>query len=332
MRRRRFLRRSRARTALAAAALVVPALGAGLAEAATSADSGGSSPHNSIQIKVTQRRVGYRQQLTVTGRTSSGAAGRRVRLDFAPAGTNSWRPVGHATVGRSNQFRIQARLRRSGRVKVRGMWSPGAGAPSGNIPSQGPAPPGSASQPTSDSHRVKVTASFHLARHATDEMGSRPITVQGTLLPVTRGRRVRLQTLSAHRWQNLAQTRTGAQGRFHFRYHPGSGKHYLRVSFGGDRSNAANSARSGSVTVFNQGVASWYQDGGTTACGFHAYYGVANVSLPCGTRVTFLYHGHRVTATVDDRGPYVGGRTWDLNQNTAGALGFGGVANVWASR
>ena len=39
-----------------------------------------------------------------------------------------------------------------------------------------------------------------------------------------------------------------------------------------------------------------------------------------------------MTATVDDRGPFVGGRTWDLNQNTAAALGFGGVGSVWSSR
>jgi rare lipoprotein A (peptidoglycan hydrolase) len=41
--------------------------------------------------------------------------------------------------------------------------------------------------------------------------------------------------------------------------------------------------------------------------------------------------GRTVTAVVDDRGPYVGGRQWDLNQNTAGALGFGGVGTVWSS-
>jgi rare lipoprotein A (peptidoglycan hydrolase) len=39
-----------------------------------------------------------------------------------------------------------------------------------------------------------------------------------------------------------------------------------------------------------------------------------------------------VTATVDDRGPYVGGRDWDLNQNTAAALGFGGVGTVWVTQ
>jgi rare lipoprotein A (peptidoglycan hydrolase) len=35
---------------------------------------------------------------------------------------------------------------------------------------------------------------------------------------------------------------------------------------------------------------------------------------------------------VDDRGPFVGGRDWDLNQNTAAALGFGGVGAVWTSQ
>lgn len=333
MRRRMTLRRSRVpRLALVLPALLAPALGAGLAEAATSAGSGSSS-QSSIQIKVTQRRIGYGQQLTVTGRAPSGTSGHRVRLDFAPAGTTNWRPVGQATVGRSDKFRLQARLRMSGRVKVKEMWSPAAPAPSpSGRPTQAPDQPSSGSQPTSSSQPVKVAASFRLAKHATDDMGRHAITIQGTLLPATGGRSVRLQTLSGHRWHSVAQARTGAEGRFQFRYTPPAGKKYLRVSFGGDRSNAANTARSGSVTVFTQGVASWYQDGGATACGTHAYYGVANVSLPCGTKVTFLYHGHKVTATVDDRGPYVGGRKWDLNQNTASALGFGGVAPVWASR
>ena len=35
-----------------------------------------------------------------------------------------------------------------------------------------------------------------------------------------------------------------------------------------------------------------------------------------------------MTATVDDRGPYVYSRLWDLNQNVAGALGFSGVDTV----
>lgn len=331
MRRRKILRRSRVpRLAFALPALLAPALAAGLAEAAASAPTGASSSQAPIQIKVTRQSVGYRQQLTVTGLAPSGTSGQRVRLDFAPAGTTDWRPVGQATVGASDKFRVQAKLRQSGRVEVKGMWSPTTGASGGssNSPNQG----SSAAAPTSASHEIDVAASFHLAKHASDDMGGRPITVQGTLMPSGRGRRVRLQTRSGNHWVNVAQTHTGAQGRFHFHYRPGSGKKFLRVSFGGDLSNAASAMRAGTVTVFTQGVASWYQDGGATACGFHATYGVANLSLPCGTKVTFLYNGHRVTATVDDRGPYVSGREWDLNQNVAGVLGMHGVASVWASR
>jgi rare lipoprotein A len=78
-------------------------------------------------------------------------------------------------------------------------------------------------------------------------------------------------------------------------------------------------------------VASWYDDAGGTACGFHATFGVANRTLPCGTKVTFRHNGHTVNAVVDDRGPFVGGRDWDLNQNAAAALGFSGVDSVWTT-
>lgn len=81
---------------------------------------------------------------------------------------------------------------------------------------------------------------------------------------------------------------------------------------------------------YRRGLASWYYDSGATACGFHAKFGVANRTLPCGTKVNFIHDGHRLTATVDDRGPYVAGRTWDLGQRTARALHLTGVEYVWA--
>ena len=109
------------------------------------------------------------------------------------------------------------------------------------------------------------------------------------------------------------------------------GQRWLRVRFRGDRLNAGSLAHAGQLTAFRESVASWYTDGGATACGFHAYYGVANRTLPCGTNVIFHSGGRSVTAVVDDRGPFVGGREWDLNQNVAGALGFGGVGTVWSS-
>jgi rare lipoprotein A (peptidoglycan hydrolase) len=74
--------------------------------------------------------------------------------------------------------------------------------------------------------------------------------------------------------------------------------------------------------------ASWYDDAGQTASGWHATYGVANKYLAFGTRVHFVYGGRSVDAIVDDRGPYVGNRVWDLNEHTAAALAFGGLGVV----
>jgi hypothetical protein len=143
---------------------------------------------------------------------------------------------------------------------------------------------------------------------------------------------VELQGRSGGAWRTLARARTGSHGRFGLRFTPaGLGSEALRVRFSGDSSSSGATASSGMLTVYRQAVASWYNDGGSTACGFHATMGVASPGLPCGSKVTFLFGGRRVTATVDDRGPFVGGRSWDLNQNTAGALGFAGVATVWAS-
>jgi rare lipoprotein A (peptidoglycan hydrolase) len=84
------------------------------------------------------------------------------------------------------------------------------------------------------------------------------------------------------------------------------------------------------VVAMTPTVASWYYDAGNTACGFHAQYGVANRTLPCGTKVMLRYGGHSVTATVDDRGPFVYGRSYDLDQRTASALGMWGVATVYS--
>jgi rare lipoprotein A (peptidoglycan hydrolase) len=84
------------------------------------------------------------------------------------------------------------------------------------------------------------------------------------------------------------------------------------------------------AVLMTPAVASWYYDEGGTACGFHAEYGVANKTLPCGTKVMLRYGGRSVTATVDDRGPFVYGRSFDLDQRTASALGMWGVATVYS--
>jgi hypothetical protein len=90
-----------------------------------------------------------------------------------------------------------------------------------------------------------------------------------------------------------------------------------------------------SFTPLRSAGASWY--GGTsmwgrsTACGQvlrPSTVGVANKTLPCGTPVKFVWHGHSIVAPVIDRGPYIKGRAWDLTSAAAEALEFEGVGRI----
>ncbi len=300
-----------------AVALMLTIPSAAVALSAAQADA-----QSAIQIKLSSRHLALGRSLTVTGHTSQDAAGRTVALEFAPVGTNQWRVVRSARVGQRGGFRLVGTLKRSGLVKVATTSAPGT--PFGATQASAPA--------SSQVERIAVSSKFRMPVRNTALLGGGRVHVWGHLLPGTGGRKVRLITHSGRGWRTLASGRTGVQGGFRLSFSTGGGgHHYLRVVFAGDRANAGSTMFAGQVTVFTPSVASWYYDAGSTACGFHAYYGVANTSLPCGTRVTFHSGGRTVTATVDDRGPYVGGRQWDLNQNTAAALGFGGVGTVWTS-
>ncbi|MGB2711353.1 MAG: septal ring lytic transglycosylase RlpA family protein, partial [Conexibacter sp.] len=130
--------------------------------------------------------------------------------------------------------------------------------------------------------------------------------------------------------------RTRANGHFDARLlAPASGALRLRVRFGGDRRNAGVRARAGRLQAFHASYASWYAlYGNRTACGQTltvGTLGVAHKTLPCGTRVTLRYGGRELTVPVIDRGPYVGGREWDLTGATKQALGFGSTGIVWSS-
>jgi rare lipoprotein A (peptidoglycan hydrolase) len=69
-----------------------------------------------------------------------------------------------------------------------------------------------------------------------------------------------------------------------------------------------------------EGVASWYDDSEPVACTRpEDGYGVASLQVPCGTRVRVCSSGC-VTATVDDHGPYVTGRIFDLGPKVKAAI------------
>jgi hypothetical protein len=157
------------------------------------------------------------------------------------------------------------------------------------------------------------------------------MSLYGRLLPGAAGETVQLAGQAGGGWKTLASARTGRAGGFALHAVARAGSTALRVSFAGGRGVRATAASAGTVVGLEPTLASWYYDAGSTACGFHAFYGVANRTLPCGTKVTIEYGGRSLLATVDDRGPYVYGRSFDLNQNVSARLGMYGVASVLAS-
>ena len=111
-----------------------------------------------------------------------------------------------------------------------------------------------------------------------------------------------------------------------------------KASTGGASSTA--SAPSGDIafSAFRYAGASWYGPGlwgNKTACGAtlrRGTLGVAHKTLPCGTTVKLVYHGHALVTRVIDRGPYVGGREFDLAGAVARKLRFDGVGRIWVTR
>ncbi|MDQ4127736.1 MAG: septal ring lytic transglycosylase RlpA family protein [Actinomycetota bacterium] len=83
------------------------------------------------------------------------------------------------------------------------------------------------------------------------------------------------------------------------------------------------------------GLASWYGpgfEGALTASGevFDPYgYTAAHKTMPLGTELVVSYAGRTVQVTVNDRGPYSGGRELDLSQGAAEYLGLTGVGVDW---
>jgi rare lipoprotein A len=323
-----FTRRTRSvHVIMATTMLAVPASALAFSGAATDSNQSVQNPvPTPLNVQLSAHRVRFGAPVTISGTAPATDAGKRVVVQAAAHGRSSWHPLGAATVGPAGTFRARVIPRHSGVLRaVEPTSATGADRTATVSPGPSTAP---GRQPA-----ITVDARFTPTRHPAAVMSTRSAQVGGKLLPGLPGRRVRLQSRSSHGWHTVGAGRTSARGGYRPRIAPGDADgRQLRVVFGGDRRNARAIRPAGRLTVLHPALASWYDDAGNTACGFHAGLGVANRSLPCGTKVMLRYGNRSVTAVVDDRGPYAGGRDWDLNQNTASALGFGGVGTVWSSR
>jgi hypothetical protein len=156
----------------------------------------------------------------------------------------------------------------------------------------------------------------------------------GETMPRANRRRISIEELTRGRWISIAHTLTDSDGYFRKRMWPRQLGHLaLRVRAVGIP--AARTTMAGRVaTVYHQVIASWYGPGGTTACGEQlgtGTLGVANKTLPCGTKVTLRFGTRVLTVPVIDRGPFVAGRDYDLTYATKVALGAGDISTIWAS-
>jgi rare lipoprotein A len=143
-------------------------------------------------------------------------------------------------------------------------------------------------------------------------------------------------------WVQVATTVAGAHGAFDAAWKADSTGHFdLRArpaTTDGAAAAAAAAQQISTVTVFRQAVATWFGPGfygHRTACGqrlTHRLLGVANRTLPCGTKVSLLYRGRTITVPVVDRGPFAHGASFDLTSATAQALGMTVTSRIGAVR
>lgn len=319
--------------------LAVPTEAFALSGTAGSSDTASSTP---LPVRVAPRHVRLGAPVHVTGRLPSSDAGLTVELQAARSSRGHWRRLASARVGAAGGYSLHAAPRHSEVLRAVPLKAT-AGATTGTATTTtASAPRALATSRGADARsrrpgvariaRVQVKAALHVARHARGVIAGHELSVAGRLLPGRGGRTVAVQRRVGRAWRTIARGHTGRRGGFAVGFRPAASAHgTLRVVFAGDRANGRATAAAGPLSVYEPVVASWYDDAGTTACGFHAVDGVANRSLPCGTRVRLRRGNRTVTAVVDDRGPYVYGRDYDLDEATAGALGFSGVGTIDAS-
>ncbi len=198
----------------------------------------------------------------------------------------------------------------------------------------GLAPAAAQSERHADRERLRSHVALHLSTHSV--LKGNGLAVRGKVRPGGR-RRVKLVFRGPEGGARAVTTK--ANGTFALRWAPGrTGTYAIRAYGVHDRRIRSSRSAPRKLTSYRLAGASYYGPGlygSGVACGgtlLPGTMGVANKTLPCGTKVKLRYHGRTVTVPVIDRGPYVAGRDYDLTEAVKERLGFPGVGTVLATR
>ena len=159
------------------------------------------------------------------------------------------------------------------------------------------------------------------------------VAVVGLARPAAAGHVASLQVRVRNRWRTIDRDRTAASGRYVLR----DRRHHTMSAPARVRIGTVNRSL-GRMNVYRWAHASWYGPGlygNHLGCGgtlTPGRLGVAHKSLPCGSKVTFRHRGRTLRVPVIDRGPYVGGRDYDLTEATARRLHFRGHGAILTTR
>lgn len=189
--------------------------------------------------------------------------------------------------------------------------------------------PGTARSDDTTAGRGAVAADIAPGKSRLNVLAGRRASVRGRLLSGAAGRPALLQRRSGERWATIDRATTRAGGTFGFAFRPQrTGSARLRVLVDAARREI------GRLNVYRRAAVSWYGPGlygQKLSCGGRlspGTLGVAHKTLPCGTRVTLRKGNRVIRVRVVDRGPYVGGREFDLTSATRAKLHFGGVGSL----
>ncbi len=251
------------------------------------------------------------QKVVVSGKAQT-SYGRTLTLEYAPAGSRAYRPLATTKVGGGDRFRVAGKPPANGSLRVRVV-------------------PNSATAPVvSRAVGVRLVRGLRIGGRRLHVRAGRSAVVKGRYAP---GKTVRLQAFRSGRWRTLDRATVRRGGKFVTRARARTAMSApARIAAGG------RTRKVGRLNIYRSAQASWYGPGlygnhlgcgGTLSPGT---LGVANKSLPCGSKVTLRHGSRTVRVRVIDRGPYVGGREYDLTQATAQKLGFTGHGALLVTR